>query len=216
MSLRQPGRYDKYSHGGGSFELPEHDLAVVLKHDDILPFVRIYFRKWNPVMLAYWSFSLIIVAATVFFLLTSGSSSRLVFFFMGFVLFFFLVPIHELIHGIGYRLAGARKVTYKAVWRKLVFYAMADGFFTGRKQFVLLAIAPFALINSLLILVVFSVPESYSAWLAAGALVMHTAGCAGDFALISYFFENWKYNPVVCDDVENGLTRFYLEKQSPE
>lgn len=196
-------------------ELPDHEVDVVLKHDDIVPFLRHYLRKRNPVMLVYWIFNVILLVAAVFSLMEADELFlRIGFLLLGFTFFFLLIPLHELIHGIGYRLAGARKVTYRAVWRKLLFYAMADRFFITKISFVVLAIAPFLLINSLLMLVVIAMSGSYLAWLSAGALFMHTAGCAGDFALISYFFEKWKLDPVVCDDVENGQTWFYLKKSS--
>lgn len=195
-------------------ELPDHEPDVVLKHDDIIPFVRSYLMKRNPVILAYWLFNLFLLVASFFALLAADEPlPGIGFLLIGFVGFLLLIPLHELIHGVGYRLAGAREVTYRAVWRKLVFYAMADHFFTAKKSFVLLAIAPFFLINSLLLLVIFATSESQLAWLAVGALIMHTAGCAGDFALLSYFLENWKLDPVVCDDIENGQTLFYLRKR---
>lgn len=192
---------------------PDHEVDVVLKHDDIIPFVHNYLRKRNPVILGYWIINLFLFVASVLSLMTSGERlPRLGFLLIGFVGFLLLIPLHELIHGIGYSLAGATKVTYRAIWRKFVFYAMADRFYTTKKSFALLAIAPFLLINSLLMLFVFATPESQLTWVAVGALIMHTAGCAGDFALLSYLFENWKLDPVICDDVENGQTWFYLKR----
>ena len=93
-----------------------------------------------------------------------------------------------------------------------MFYAAADLFFTPKRAFVGLALAPFILLNMMLALVVIICPGSSYAWVSSGALIMHTAGCAGDFALVSYFCENWAANPAVCDDLENGQTYFYLQE----
>ncbi|MBL0095147.1 MAG: DUF3267 domain-containing protein [Bacteroidetes bacterium] len=131
--------------------------------------------------------------------------------FLGFFVFFLIVPIHELIHGIGYKLAGAEKVSYKAIWKQMIFYAMADRFVARKKQFVLLAIAPFVLINTLFITLFLYLPEPVS-WVSYGALLMHTAGCSGDFALMSYFYNYWEKNPVTYDDVVGQMSYFFLKK----
>jgi len=196
---------------GSPFELPDHRVDFVLNHSDIVPFVRSYFRKRNPVMFGYWTFTIILVTILIFALFAvDGSIRQLDFFFLGFAFFFLLIPVHEFIHGIGYRLAGAPKVSYRANWRKLVFYAVADRFFTSRVPFVLLASAPFVLINSMLILIIIAKADSPFSWMAGGALLMHTGGCAGDFAMISYLYEKWKFKPVVCDDVAKGQTWFFI------
>jgi hypothetical protein len=41
---------------------------------------------------------------------------------------------------------------------------------------------------------------------------MHTAGCSGDFALMSYFYNYWEKNPVTYDDVAGQMSYFYLKK----
>ena len=63
-----------------------------------------------------------------------------------------LIPIHELIHGLFYKLDGAPAVQYKANFKKFIFYAMADQYVTTFYSFVILAIAPFVIINTLLLI----------------------------------------------------------------
>ena len=134
-------------------------------------------------------------------------------FSLGIALFFLLVPIHELIHGFVYRCAGANKVSYKAVWKKFIFYAMADKFVTYKMPFMFIALAPFVVINSALILVIFFAPASqFFIWM--GALFMHTAGCSGDFALVSYFYTFWDKDPVTFEYVEEKVSYFYIKDSS--
>ena len=183
-----------------------------LAHQELIVFVKDYFFRNNFIILFYWLFNIIIVVSGIYLIFSSPAVGiRFEKLLLGIAAFFLLIPVHELIHGLGYKLAGAPKVSYKAVWRQMVFYAMADQFVARKKAFILLAIAPFLLLNSLLIYLFFSIPEPYS-WIAYGALLMHTAGCSGDFALMSYFITYWDKDPVTYDIVDGGVTFFYLKK----
>lgn len=191
-----------------------YSLQSTLTHSEIGDFIKPYFFKRNPVMIFYGIFSILLLVISVYSLIKSGAfMDHLSEFSLGIALFFLLVPIHELIHGFMYRRAGAQKVSYKAEWKKLVFYAMADKFVTYKVPFIYIALAPFVVINSLLILVVFLAPASqYFIWM--GALFMHTGGCSGDFALISYFYTFWEKDPVTFDDVEGKVSYFYIKDTS--
>lgn len=189
------------------YHLHEH-----LKHTELMAFVGRYFFKKNPVMHFYWIFNIVTILGGFILLYLSPDKigPAMSKFCQGIAAFFLLIPIHELIHGIGYRLSGAKKVSYKAVWKQLVFYAMADRFVARGWPFVLTALAPFLLLNTLCIVLFFTLPPLWN-WLAFGALVMHTAGCSGDFALISYFYTHWKSDPVTYDDVAAEESFFYLK-----
>lgn len=201
---------ETYPQSREELEREGYVLHTMFRHDDIVSFVRTYFFRVNPVILIYWMFN---VGVLLFFILlplfNASFRSQLDMVLLGFAVFFVLVPIHELIHGIGYRLVGARKVSYRVVWRKFVVYAMADRFVTRRRSFVALALAPFLLINSALIVLILVTQGGWSAVL-TGALIMHTAGCSGDFALISYFYTFWHRYPVTFDAEAEGETVFML------
>jgi hypothetical protein len=188
-------------------------LQAKLLHSDLMTFIKPYLRPNNPVMIFYWGFNFILLAAIVagMYLSEIKLSIMLDKFFLGFLLFFLLIPFHEWIHGIGYKLAGATSVSYKAEWKKLVFYAMADKFVASKKPFVALAIAPFIIISSILTIGIFIAPGAWT-WLFAGGLLMHTSGCAGDFALMSYFYTFWEADPVTYDDIEGKTSYFYIKQ----
>jgi Putative zincin peptidase len=189
-----------------------YQLCDQFEHTEIVPFIQPYLKPNNPVMIFYWGINIIILlaAAIGWITLSDGKSDALAKFGIGAALFAALIPIHELIHGIGYKLAGAPKVSYKAHIKKLIFYAMADRFVISARPFVLLAIAPFIIINSLLIIGIAIFPGPYS-WLLAGALLMHTSGCAGDFALISYYYVNRRKEIVTYDDQSAQITYFFTK-----
>ncbi len=187
-------------------------LHTCLPHHELVTFVKGYFFKINLVIVFYWIFNFFMIGTAVFLLWQSEKTGANVLKMLtGLPAFFLIIPLHELIHGVGYKLAHAPVVTYKAIWRQLVFYAMADRFVAEKSAFVMLAIAPFLLINGLLIYLFTVLPESWS-WVVYGCLIMHTAGCSGDFALISFFYEFWDKDPVTFDDVAGQRSYFYVKK----
>lgn len=107
-------------------------------------------------------------------------------FALGAVLIVALVVPHELTHGLAFRLLGAPRVVYGADWRQLVFHASAPGFALGPRRMTFVALAPFALITPPLVYVA-AAGTAWWAWLCTGALLMHTQGCLGDFAMVNYF-----------------------------
>ncbi len=197
-----------------NLELNGYSLHAVLHHSEIATFIKPYFFKWNFAMIFY---RLFIILLTVYIIYTLRQTEAFWHFFLqvlfGIALFAFIIPIHELVHGIAYKISGAKKVSYKAEWKKFVFYAMADGFITKKISFVLLAIAPFILLNSIMILCLFLIPSTYY-FVLLGLLLMHTAGCSGDFALVSYFETFWEKDPVTYDDVIAKVSYFYIREDS--
>jgi hypothetical protein len=191
-----------------------YTLQSILTHSELGDFIKPYFFRRNPVMIFYGIFLIsLFIVSIVSLIKTNAFMHHLSEFSLGIALFFLLVPIHELIHGFMYRRAGALRVSYKAEWKKLIFYAMADKFVTHKVSFLYIALAPFVVINSLLILVIFLAPASqYFMWM--GALFMHTFGCSGDFALVSYFYTFWDKDPVTFDDVEAKVSYFYIKDSS--
>jgi hypothetical protein len=125
-----------------------------------------------------------------------------------FVFFVVLLPLHELIHGLGYKLLGAKTVSYHADWRKLTFYAAADRFVASTREFCGLALAPFAILNAGLLLG-YGLAEPPMTWVCLGALWLHTAGCAGDFALVNFCYKHRRKALVTYDDVGAAKSFFY-------
>ncbi len=187
-----------------------YQLFEQLRHSEIGLFIRPYLFKKNRAIYFYWIFNFLVWAGIIISIFTCSISlvKSFDFFALGILGMLPLIPIHELIHGLFYKLAGAPSVQYKANFKKFIFYAMADKFITDQKNFVRLALAPFIIINSILIISIFLCTGIIS-FLLAGILFIHTAGCAGDFALVSYFIENDGRNLVTYDDVSKGESYFY-------
>lgn len=128
----------------------------------------------------------------------------------GIAIAFTLVPLHEYIHVLAYRSQGAANTSYDAQIKKFIFMAIADRFVANKKEFTIVALAPFVLITGTLIIALF-IAGLYGQFLVLGILFTHTACCSGDFGLMSFFEYNKRKKPVTYDDVVNKVSYFYGE-----
>jgi hypothetical protein len=188
-------------------------LDKELDHSELIPFVKANMKQTNPLSVFYWAFNLAAIALFIFFIIQETRLSigeAFAKFLLGFFLFFLvLLPIHELIHGLFYKLSGAPDVKFAAQWRKLIFYCVADGFVADTKSFLLVALTPFLIINACLIIMMFyATPGLFYTFL--GALILHTGGCFGDFGLASYLYNHKLSRPVTYDDAAGKKTYFFL------
>jgi hypothetical protein len=189
-------------------------LLDEMKHVEIIPFVKKFIRKGT------WS-------SYIYYLSVIGSFSLLLFFCvklhhsenypvykillrisLGVLLTFTLVPFHEWIHGLAYKLQGAKNTSYDVHLKKFYFLAIADKFVTSKREFKIIALAPFLIISITLLMVSFLTEDPWKVTLFT-TLLIHSIACSGDFALLSYFEFNKKKNVVTYDDKENKVSFFY-------
>jgi hypothetical protein len=189
-------------------------LEAHLRHDELVSFILPWLSLKHRVIRIFFAFNilflLLLVAVIISFMLKPNGAIGAAFshFAFGCALTILLIPIHEYIHGIAYRLCGADKVSYKANWKKMYFMAMADGFITGKKQFLMVGLAPFILISLILLFLATQFGLLIDIMLLS-TLFIHAGMCAGDFALISFFDAAREREVVTYDDVVNQETFFY-------
>lgn len=190
-------------------------LDEVLTHAELVPFILRYLKQRTGFTRAFIAlnitFALTLLSACVYanmyrqipiseiFLqtLTAPAVTLL------------LIPVHEGLHGLAYKICGAPSVTYEAHWKKLYFTANADKFVIGRKAFYLVGLTPFVIISLLLLITSFFTSPGYSIMLLT-VLALHATMCAGDFGLLSYF-ESKKDNEVITfDDMASGRSYFLV------
>jgi hypothetical protein len=183
-----------------------------LEHSQMVRFTQENIRPGSPVSNGYWLLNAAIAGFIGLQLVRQDAAplpevlARLG---LGFFVFFgVLLPLHEFIHGLAYKLVGAKAVSYHANWRQLTFYAAADGFVASTREFCAVALAPFAFINAGLLLG-YALAEPPVTWVCLGALWLHTAGCAGDFALVNFLYKHRRKALVTYDDVETARSFFY-------
>ena len=155
------------------------------------------------------------VFALAGYLFTHGFTSptyqvgdRVTYFCYGLAIAFALVPLHEFIHVLAYKSQGAKNTSYDANIRKFYFMALADKFVANKKEFQVVALAPFVFISSILIVLLFIVNENWTLTI-AGVLLAHTAMCSGDFGLLSYFEFHKDKEVVTYDDINAGVSYFF-------
>ena len=118
-----------------------------------------------------------------------------------------VLPAHEAIHGITYKLLGAPSISFHADWKRMFFFAAADRFVLNRREFILVAAAPFILLTIGLLAAQFFTNGMLQLAIATN-LVLHTGGCIGDFTLVAY---SMSLGEKFCtyDDLQKQETLFY-------
>lgn len=193
---------------------------IVLKHQEIIPFVRSIFAKRNRVIRFFYaalvSILLVIIALAVWQItkqqITFGKF--MLYLSLGLTIGFLpIIPIHEWIHGLAYKIVGAPSISYGGNLKQLYFYAVADLFVVDTKKFVFIALAPFVCISCFAIALALTGGLAYQ-WFGLGLLFIHTTACAGDFALLSFYDSHRPSNIYTYDDVANKISYFYARKST--
>lgn len=192
----------------------DYILKDTMLHNDIVGFIKpwmkkknVYTRIYNLTLLA----GLFIAASYCGMMLSSGEFQVAVVseFFLGAVIGFLVIPLHEWLHGMAYRMMGATSVQYRANWKKFVFYAAADGYPAGFKEFRFIALLPFSVISVMGVMVMVWSGFEWTAVM-LGFILFHAACCGGDFGLLSYMHEHRGQDVITVDDMEKGETQFMV------
>jgi hypothetical protein len=186
-----------------------------LSYDSILSFVFENIRQKTFSSHFYLTVNFIYLALIIVISIegfVSGSfklSPFLSYIFWGFLAGSFLViPFHEMFHGLAYKFLGAPKIHFGADMKQMLFYVAADKYVVGRKEFYIVALAPFLCINFITIILTFFL-NPYWTLLAFTFLLLHNIMCIGDFAMISYFQQNSERELYTFDDHKNRMSYIY-------
>ena len=198
---------------------PRFVLLDQLHYENIVEFATAYIRKRTRSITSYLVIIILFFvfqwSAYVFGITVRDMNavSLLKQFLYGLIISMTIViPVHELIHAIGYFILGARKIRFGAVLKHFAFYAVADDFVVGRAGFIFLALSPFVVV-SLLNLAGFIFVQGYASYTYISVLFFHATMCAGDFAMLSYFEFNRDKELYTFDDVTNKTSYFYYNKK---
>ncbi len=189
-------------------------LLDKLGHKELVPFIRTYLKKRIKYTVFYCLSNIIVIGLAGYFFVNGSDmpdytlETRFTHFAYGLAIAFLLVPLHEFIHVLAYKSQGATNTSYDVNLKKFYFMALADKFVANKKEFEIVALAPFVVITTLLAALIFVVKP---AWILTilGILLTHTAMCSGDFGLLSYFEFHKDKSPVTYDDTEHKISYFY-------
>ncbi|MFT6053713.1 MAG: hypothetical protein ACJAS3_001580 [Roseivirga sp.] len=196
-----------------------YTLLDKLEHNELIPFIQTYSKKKTKASFAFTSLNilfLVALALLIGFNYSKGNITLSDVFLrpsLGLLIAFLLIPVHELIHALAYKYVGAKNTSFDAHWKKLYFMAVADKFVANRKEFIIVALAPFVVISSISILSSLFVSTPLIITFSA-TLLIHTGFCSGDFAMLSYFEFHKHKDLVTYDDKENKISYFY-SKSAP-
>lgn len=190
------------------------ELVTELDHHSLMDFVRVYFQERKSVItIGHSVFSGLVggVIGATFLLQWDAAGKHIAQFGWGFLAtFLLLVPLHEVIHALTYKLCGAQDIRWSYSLKSFAVYVIAHHFVAGRQAFFWVAVAPTFTINALLIAGCFALPDYRM--LCLSALFFHTGGTVGDWALVNYFYLRQGDDLYTYDDADFSKSYFYRRR----
>jgi Putative zincin peptidase len=185
---------------------------ITLQYDDIISFVFRNIKKPTPAVYFYFISNALLLLSFLY-LLISGFGETFVSIVKQLVVgilvgSFLVIPVHETVHGIAYKLIGAPKIHFGADLKQMIFYVAADKYPVGRKGFYFIALAPFFFINlASIALLIF--PEISLLPFTVSFLLFHNIMCIGDFAMVSYFQQKKDKELYTYDDHKKKVSYIF-------
>ena len=198
---------------------PRYRKILEISHEELIVFVSEHIKPDNLPMRLFYLFNLPVLAYILYKLYIIVFISPLNWVYLlsvvllGFILFaIIIIPLHELIHAVAFKVLGAAEVSIHAQWGKMLFYAIANKFVMNSIEFIFLALAPFVVINLALVIAIFNLHGEFKV-IAVVFLFFHLTGCIGDFSLLGFLYKNRHQKIVNYDDKELEKSYFYEEVQ---
>lgn len=188
---------------------------LALPYDEMIPFVFDYMKRKSLLIFLLWSacfiFLLMVISIRIQISGYFPHSNIILHSILGIIVFPLLsVPFHEGLHIIPYYLSGARKIRIGIDLKQYIFYVTAHRHVATPFKFRIVAIMPFIVISAALIICVFLLPGLWK-WSFSLFLFTHATMCAGDFALLNFYFINRKKKIYTWDDADRKVAYFYEE-----
>lgn len=184
-----------------------------ISYKELVPFILDYLKKKSALMIFFWFVCVIILIGSIQIRINVSGYFRIneILFHsvLGLIIFPILcIPVHEILHIIPYVLSGAKRIRVGMDLKQYLFYVTAHRYVATPLQYKIVAIFPFLLISALLIYLVILLPGLWK-WSLSIFLFVHTTMCAGDFALLNFYFLNRKKKIYSWDDADEKMAYFY-------
>jgi len=198
----------------------EFKLLTKVSHLRLKEFIIIQIRHEKYLIKAYSIYQIsmiIILIATIvkaFTLSARGMSLPLHNVGYAFVFSFTaLVIIHELIHAVAYWLTGTRKLIFGALWKRFLFYVLANKQVVSPGSFRFVANAPLVFVKAVTLILTIWFWRSPIAYFFLTIMCLHSLFCAGDIAMLAFYRLHPDKEIYNYDDVEQKVTYFYYRKK---
>ena len=189
----------------------EYQLLGELTHATLADFVIEYFlRRGSWLTRLHHALSLTTLGAAIAVAVVQGRGVGRTFLDFGLAvvaLFVILLPLHEGLHAAAYRLSGARDIRWDYSLRMLAVWVIAHRFVVGTRAFLFVALAPFVVLNALLLAGAVVFPQY--AVLLLFVLLVHLHGCAGDWSLLNFLWLHREQGFWTYDDALLGKSYFF-------
>lgn len=190
-------------------------LAATIEHENLHAWLKPYLFARSPVIVSYWVLNLgaLLLVAYFWRLLRWPFADAFATMSLGMVAgYLLLVPIHEHVHAFAYRITGAPSVYVRYSFRTLSAFCTAPGHVVAARDFVKVCLAPFAVLNPILLLLCLTLPSPAAALAASGALLLHIGACSGDIALLQFLWRHRHDRMFTYDDNQAGKSYFYTAR----
>lgn len=190
---------------------PRYELLGQMSHATLAEFVIEYFlRRWSWLTWLHHALTLIALGSAIgcAVVQSRGVIRTAGDFVLAIVLLVVvLLPLHEALHALAYRLCGARDIRWDYSLRMMAVWVSAHQFVVGRGAFVFVALAPFVVLNALLVAGAILWPAY--AVLFFFLLALHLHGCAGDWSLLNFVWLHRRRGFWTFDDADSGQSYFF-------
>jgi Putative zincin peptidase len=189
------------------------EKVLTLSYAEIAPFVISNLRRVSLPMAFVWIISVITLFLSVWLWpgLMSPSDNPQIITGLGVglgVIPLLLIPLHEGLHLIPFRLAGASDIRMGTDLRQGIVYVTAHRFVAGRRLFTMVALTPFFIITTGLFIAVALCPMWWQ-WVLSMSLLVHTTMCAGDAALLGFMGRYKNRRLFTWDDADKKEAYFF-------
>ena len=186
-----------------------------ISYHDLIPFILDYLKRKSGLTVFFWSVCIIFLGTALRVRINISGYFPLsdIFFHsaLGLVIFPILcIPLHELLHIMPYFISGARKIRVGMDLKQYLFYVTAHRHVATPLQFRIVALIPFLLISLTLIFLLMLLPGLWK-WSLSLFLFVHATMCAGDFALLNFYFMKRNKKIYTWDDADKKIAYFYEE-----
>jgi len=125
-----------------------------------------------------------------------------------------LIFIHEFIHAVAYWLTGSRNLKFGVLWKKFLFYVLADKQVISPGAFRFVANAPFVFVKVITLFFTIYCWHSPAAYFFLTIMCIHSLFCAGDMAMLAFYRQHPDKEIYNYDDPERHVTFFYFRKKN--
>jgi hypothetical protein len=193
----------------------QYRLFLTLSYSEIVPFVLDYIRRRTNVTVFFWSICLILLGFAVIIRVDIAGlfelKKILYHSLLGLLVFpILIIPIHEGLHIIPYFISGARNIRIGMDLSQFMFYVTAHKYVATSRKFKIVALIPFIAISLLAIFLTLYLPGLWK-WSFSLFLFVHATMCAGDFAMLNFYFINRSRKIYTWDDADLKEAYFYDE-----